>query len=60
VKVFPLLVKTQSATRPESEQRLVQWVDPEKAISLIGEPELKSIVAAFAKRGAAAASKLTY
>jgi hypothetical protein len=32
------------------------WVDPEKAISLIGEPELKSIVAKFAKRAAAAAS----
>jgi 8-oxo-dGTP pyrophosphatase MutT (NUDIX family) len=50
VKVFPLLVKRQSTIWPESDQRAVQWVDPENAISLIGEPELKAIVAAFAKR----------
>jgi 8-oxo-dGTP pyrophosphatase MutT (NUDIX family) len=60
VKVFPLLVKRQSAIWPESDQRAVQWVDPEKAISLIAEPELKEIVAAFAKRVATAASKLSY
>ena len=60
VKVFPLLVKRQSAIWPESHQRAVQWVDPEKAISLIGEPELKAIVAAFARRVATAASKLNY
>ena len=60
VKVFPLLVKRQSATWPEFGQRVAQWVDPEKAISLIKEPELKSIVAIFAKRAAAAASKLIY
>jgi 8-oxo-dGTP pyrophosphatase MutT (NUDIX family) len=60
VKVFPLLVKRQSATWPEFGQRVVQWVDPEKAISLIREPDLKSIVAKFAKRAAAAASKLIY
>jgi 8-oxo-dGTP pyrophosphatase MutT (NUDIX family) len=60
VKVFPLLVKRQSATWPESAQRVTQWVDPEKAISLIREPELKSMVAKFAKRAAATASKLIY
>jgi len=60
VEVFPLLVKRQSAIWPESDQRVVQWVDPEKAISLIGEAELKAVVAAFAKRVAAAASKLSY
>jgi 8-oxo-dGTP pyrophosphatase MutT (NUDIX family) len=60
VKVFPLLVKRQSAMWPESDQRAIQWVDPEKAISLIAEPELKAIVAAFAKRVATAASKLSY
>ena len=60
VKVFPLLVKRQSLIWPESDQRAVQWVDPEKAISLIGEPELKAIVAAFAKRVAAATRKLSY
>ena len=34
VKVFPLLVKRQSATWPEFGQRVAQWVDPEKSISL--------------------------
>ena len=58
VKVFPLLVRRQSATWPESGQRVVQWVDPEKAISLIREPELKSMVAKFARRASVVASKL--
>ena len=39
---------------------MAQWVDPEKAIALIREPELKAIVAKFAKRAAVAASKLIY
>jgi 8-oxo-dGTP pyrophosphatase MutT (NUDIX family) len=30
VKVYPLLVKRQSEVWPESEQRLVQWVEPSK------------------------------
>jgi 8-oxo-dGTP pyrophosphatase MutT (NUDIX family) len=57
VKVFPLLVKRQSENWPEFEQRLVQWVEPNKAVSMIKEPELKKLVATFAKRVAAAASK---
>ena len=57
VKVFPLLVKRQSENWPEFEQRLVQWVDPGKAVSMIKEPELKKLVAMFAKRVAATASK---
>jgi hypothetical protein len=57
VKVFPLLVKRQSQTWPEFEQRLAQWVDPGKAVSMIKEPELKKLVATFAKRVAIAASK---
>ena len=60
VKIFPLLVRRQSATWPEHGQRVVQWVDPEKAISLIREPELKAIVAKFAKRASVAASRLIY
>ena len=60
VKIFPLLVRRQSATWPEHGQRVVQWVDPEKAISLIREPELKAIAAKFAKRASVAASKLIY
>ena len=57
VKVFPLLVKRQSVSWPESAQRIVQWVDPAKAIALIKEPELKALIAAFAKRVAASAAK---
>ncbi len=60
VKVFPLLVRRQSATWPEFGQRVVQWVDPEKAISLIRDPELKTIVEKFAKRASVAASKVIY
>ena len=61
VKIFPLLARRQSATWPEFGQRVVQWVDPEKAISLIRDPELKVIVEKFAKRAAvAAASKVIY
>jgi 8-oxo-dGTP pyrophosphatase MutT (NUDIX family) len=59
VKVFPLLVKRQSEVWPEVEQRLTQWVEPSKAVSLIKEPALKKLVAAFAKRHAAAARKST-
>jgi hypothetical protein len=51
------LVKRQSETWPEFEQRLTQWVEPGKAVSLIKEPELKKLVTTFAKRVAAAASK---
>ena len=57
VRVFPLLVKRQNETWPEIEQRVVQWVAPDKALTLIEEPELKALVAAFAKRVAVAASK---
>jgi 8-oxo-dGTP pyrophosphatase MutT (NUDIX family) len=60
VKIFPLLVRRQSPTWPEHGQRVVQWVEPERAIALIREPELKAIVAKFAKRAAAASSKLIY
>jgi hypothetical protein len=56
-KVFPLPVKRQSENWPEFEQRLVQWVEPNKAVAMIKEPELKRLVATFAKRVAAAASK---
>ena len=57
VRVFPLLVTRQSEVWPESGQRTVQWVEPSKAVSLVKEPDLKKLVAAFAKRMAAAASK---
>ena len=57
VRVFPLLVKRQSEAWPEFEQRRIQWVEPARAVSLIKEPGLKKLVAAFAKKIAVAASK---
>ena len=57
VRVFPLLVQRQSEAWPEFEQRMIQWADPGKALSLIKEPDLKKLVAAFVKRAAAAANK---
>jgi hypothetical protein len=44
------LVTRQSELWPEREQRIVQWVAPTDALSLIEHPELKALVAAFAKR----------
>jgi 8-oxo-dGTP pyrophosphatase MutT (NUDIX family) len=60
VTVFPLLVKGQSETWPEFEQRVTEWVEPSKAVAMVKEPELKALIAAFAKRVAAAASKLPF
>ena len=56
VRVFPLLVRRQSETWPEREQRLAQWVAPDRAVALIREPELKALVAAFAERASAASN----
>ncbi len=50
VKVYPLLVERQSATWPEFGQRITQWVEPGKAVAMIKEPDLKQLVAAFAKK----------
>ena len=60
VKVYPLLVKRQSELWPESQQRTTQWVEPSRAIAMIKEPDLKTIVASFAKRAAAAASRVVF
>ena len=50
VKVFPLLVKRQSKLYPEIEQRLTRWLEPERAISLVKEMELKALLLAFVAR----------
>ena len=60
VKVYPLLVKRQSEVWPESQQRTTQWVEPSRAIAMIKEPDLKKIVASFAKRAAAVASRAAF
>jgi len=59
VRIFPLFVKRQSETWPEIDERVVQWVAPDRALVLIKDPELKALVAGFAKRVAVAASKMT-
>ena len=58
VRVFPLLVKRQSEAWPEFEQRLIQWVEPARAVALIKEPGLKKLVAAFAKKIAVASKTI--
>jgi len=50
--------RKQSETWPEARERTFQWVEPEKAIALVREPELKALIAAFARRAAVAASKM--
>jgi 8-oxo-dGTP pyrophosphatase MutT (NUDIX family) len=50
VKVYPLLVKRQSAEWPEIGQRLSQWAELDKALSLIEESGIKAIVTAFVER----------
>jgi 8-oxo-dGTP pyrophosphatase MutT (NUDIX family) len=53
VRVFPLLVKRQSKTWPESEQRVARWLEPPVALSLIKEKSLRSLIFSFIKRLAA-------
>jgi 8-oxo-dGTP pyrophosphatase MutT (NUDIX family) len=57
VKVFPLLVKRQSKLYPEIEQRLTRWLEPERAISLVKEMELKALLLAFVARFGSATHK---
>jgi 8-oxo-dGTP pyrophosphatase MutT (NUDIX family) len=57
VKVFPLLVKSQSEVWPESEQRVARWAEPGEAAAMIKETNLRKLVSAFAKRKAAAERK---
>ncbi|HXZ17828.1 MAG TPA: NUDIX hydrolase [Roseiarcus sp.] len=59
VTVYPLLVKRQAKTWPEFEQRLTQWVEPGRAAAMVADHELKTLIAAFAKRVAAVASNLS-
>jgi 8-oxo-dGTP pyrophosphatase MutT (NUDIX family) len=60
VKVFPLLVTRQSELWPELDQRMAQWLAPTDALSLIEQPELKALVAAFAKRKSVARRPLAF
>ena len=53
VRVFPLLVRRQSQTWPESEQRIAQWLEPAVALSLVEEEGLRSLISQFVERLAA-------
>jgi 8-oxo-dGTP pyrophosphatase MutT (NUDIX family) len=50
VRIFPLLVKRQSKTWPESEQRVAQWLEPAVALSLVEEDGLRSLISSFMHR----------
>jgi 8-oxo-dGTP pyrophosphatase MutT (NUDIX family) len=53
VRVFPLLVKRQSKTWPESEQRVAQWLEPAVGLSLVEEESLRNLISPFMERFAA-------
>jgi len=50
VTVFALLVRRQRRTWPEVHQRRTRWVRPRRALSLISEEELRSLISGFEKR----------
>lgn len=51
VELFALRVKLQHADWPEKGQRVARWFHPGEAARLVGEPELASLIAAFAAGG---------
>jgi 8-oxo-dGTP pyrophosphatase MutT (NUDIX family) len=59
VTVYPMLVKWQSKAWPEFDQRVLRWVAPAKAVALIKEEDLKTLIKTFANRIAVAAGKAT-
>ena len=50
VRVFALAVDEILEDWPERTERQRQWVSPQQALALIGEPELLQIIADFAQR----------
>ena len=49
VKVYGLRVKSLKRKFPEQGQRQLQWVDTNKAIEYVFEPELKKLITEFVK-----------
>ena len=49
VKVYGLRVKSLKRKFPEQGQRQLKWVDTNKAIEYVFEPELKNLIADFVK-----------
>ena len=50
VRVFPLLVKRQSQTWPESGQRIAQWLEPAVASSLVEDESFRRLISSFMDR----------
>ncbi|SLN38029.1 NUDIX hydrolase [Oceanibacterium hippocampi] len=50
VAVFPLKVAELADSWPEKSQRTRKWMDPEAAAKAVAEPELKTLLAAFARQ----------
>jgi 8-oxo-dGTP pyrophosphatase MutT (NUDIX family) len=58
VNVFAVAVDEVLEDWPERGQRQRQWVLPQQALGLIGEPELLPVIAAFAKREGVAVTQM--
>lgn len=56
VRVFPLLVKRQEKTWPESLQRQTKWFAPEETVSAIKEESLRELISSFAENLVASAT----
>jgi 8-oxo-dGTP pyrophosphatase MutT (NUDIX family) len=57
VRVFPMIVKRQLDTWPESHEREARWFDPAKALSTIKDAGLRELVGSFVRRMAAGKPK---
>ena len=53
VRVYPLEVREMLKQYPETGQRRVKWLAPDKAARRVLEPELKALIRDFAPAGAA-------
>jgi hypothetical protein len=49
VDVYPLEVTGEHATWPEKGQRTLQWMSPVEAALAVQEPELRDLIARFAR-----------
>jgi 8-oxo-dGTP pyrophosphatase MutT (NUDIX family) len=47
VRVFPLQVKRQEKTWPESRQRQTKWFAPEEALPAVKEESLRELISSF-------------
>ncbi len=50
VRVFPMIVKRQLHTWPESHEREAQWFEPAKASSTIKDEGLRELIESFVRR----------